>query len=196
MFLSLSLCLAIVPFTLNAKFYEGLFMSRTKVEQASLPTRLRSQHGVPVWASICLMLGVALSRWGLWGFDLPVNQLLQVAVPDYSRGTVNGVQNSLNMLFGLAEPLMGVVVSNPASFGYITVISIFVILVALLVHGRYVDSGGYDSFGKANNLVQRDAGDKERENVDDDIREVSRHRASCSGFGIMAFFQTLGDLCR
>ena len=191
MLLSISLCSAIVPYTLDPEFYGGVFISDTKVEQTGLPEKLKSLHGVPIGASIMLMLGVSISRWGLWGFDLPVNQLLQVAVPKEKRGTINGVQSSLNMLFGLLEPLMGVVVSNPASFGYITILSLFLVLVAVFIHGRYTDKGGYDAFG-----VKTDTSESSSKAAGDDIQEVSQLPPSCAGFGFVRMLQTLVELCR
>lgn len=48
---------------------------------------------------LALVWGLVLSRFGLWSFDLAVNQLLQESVDAGSLGAVSGVQGSLQSFF-------------------------------------------------------------------------------------------------
>jgi iron-regulated transporter 1 len=59
---------------------------------------------------------------GLWVADLSVNQLLQ-EVDDQIRGTINGVQSSMNMIFDTAKFLLVIACPWPQTFGILVCIS-------------------------------------------------------------------------
>jgi len=65
-----------------------------------------------------LICGTCCSRVGLWVFDLSVTQLMQQYVPEDVRGSIGGVQDSLQAFFTLLTFAMGIVVSNPRDFHY------------------------------------------------------------------------------
>ena len=67
---------------------------------------------------ILLMTGIITARFGLWVADLSVNQVLQT-VDDEVRGTINGVQSSVNMLFDTTKLLLVIALPRPATFGYL-----------------------------------------------------------------------------
>ncbi|KAI3759918.1 hypothetical protein L1987_50304 [Smallanthus sonchifolius] len=60
-----------------------------------------------------LMVGVAVSRLGLWVFDLSVIQQMQDQVPESDRAVVGGVQNSIQSFWDLMTYIMGLFISNP-----------------------------------------------------------------------------------
>lgn len=63
-----------------------------------------------------LIVGVCLSRIGLWVFDIAVTQLQQERIPADVRGVVGGVQQSLNAFFGLLCFSLGVVFPRTQDF--------------------------------------------------------------------------------
>ncbi|CAN4126238.1 unnamed protein product [Withania somnifera] len=64
-------------------------------------------------SAFMLMAGVAVSRLGLWMFDLSVIQQMQDHVPESDRCVVGGVQNSLQSVLELVTYLSGIIISNP-----------------------------------------------------------------------------------
>ncbi|KAF3330448.1 solute carrier family 40 member 1-like isoform X3 [Carex littledalei] len=85
-----------------------------------------------------LMGGVAVSRLGLWMFDLAVMQLMQDLVPESDRCIVGGVQNSLQSMFDLLTYMMGIIISDPKDFGQLIILSFFLVTTAALMYTFYV----------------------------------------------------------
>ncbi|XP_046459342.1 solute carrier family 40 member 1-like [Daphnia pulex] len=71
---------------------------------------------------ILLMAGIILARFGLWVADLSVNQVLQ-QVDDQIRGSINGVQSSMNMIFDTVKFLLVIACPWPQTFGILVCIS-------------------------------------------------------------------------
>ncbi|EXB99416.1 Solute carrier family 40 member 2 [Morus notabilis] len=85
-----------------------------------------------------LMAGVALSRLGLWSFDLSVIQQMQDYVPESDRCVVGGVQNSLQSSMDLMGYVMGILISNPQDFWILILISFGVVTLAALLYTCHV----------------------------------------------------------
>jgi len=66
--------------------------------------------------SILLVVGLVLSRFGLWTFDLAANQLIQETVHVDKLGRVNGVQSSLQSFCQMFAYVAGVIVWQPEKF--------------------------------------------------------------------------------
>ncbi|XP_076934072.1 solute carrier family 40 member 2-like [Bidens hawaiensis] len=82
-----------------------------------------------------LMAGVAMSRLGLWMFDLAVIQQMQDQVPESDRAVVGGVQNPIQSFWDLMTYIMGLFISNPQDFWKLVLISFgLVIIAAICVH--------------------------------------------------------------
>eukprot|EP01018_Ginkgo_biloba_P000360 Gb_09600 [translate_table: standard] len=81
-----------------------------------------------------LMGGVAVSRLGLWMFDLSVVQQMQDSVPASDRGVVGGVQNSLQSFMDLMSYVMGMIVSNPEDFGLLVLASFLSVTCAAILY--------------------------------------------------------------
>ncbi|XP_062094918.1 solute carrier family 40 member 1-like [Humulus lupulus] len=90
--------------------------------------------GNNISSSYMLMGGVALSRLGLWSFDLSVIQQMQDQVPESDRCVVGGVQNSLQSSMDLMGYVMGILISNPQDFWKLTLISFVVVTLAALLY--------------------------------------------------------------
>ncbi|GMN40476.1 hypothetical protein TIFTF001_009697 [Ficus carica] len=85
-----------------------------------------------------LMAGVALSRLGLWSFDLSVIQQMQDHVPESDRCVVGGVQNSLQSSMDLMGYVMGILVSNPQDFWKLMLVSFGAVTLAALLYTFHV----------------------------------------------------------
>lgn len=86
---------------------------------------------LPIWL---LPTAVALSRFGLWAFDLVEVQLMQTYVKDEKRGEISSVEYSLCNLLSVGAYAMGIVVPNPADFWILVVVSLICVAIALVVY--------------------------------------------------------------
>jgi len=73
---------------------------------------------------IVLLVGIVLSRSGLWIADLTITQLQQENVPESERGTVGGVQNALNSIFELLSYVATICAPDPSQFWILVLVSI------------------------------------------------------------------------
>ena len=80
-----------------------------------------------------LAASLALSRFGLWLFDLSASQQLQERVPAEQLGAINGVQGALQAGLGAASFAAGLFVHRPASFGKLAAGSLGSVCLALFV---------------------------------------------------------------
>jgi iron-regulated transporter 1 len=70
----------------------------------------------PMLAGATLISGVALSRLGLWGFDLSVQYLVQEDAPEATRGSFSAIEMSLQNLFELLSFATTMVFYRPEDF--------------------------------------------------------------------------------
>ncbi|EYU41976.1 hypothetical protein MIMGU_mgv1a019987mg [Erythranthe guttata] len=91
-----------------------------------------------VISAYILMGGVALSRLGLWMFDLSVIQQMQDHVAESDRCIIGGVQNSLQSILDLMTYIMGIVISNPQDFWKLTMLSFLVVTMAAALYCVHV----------------------------------------------------------
>ncbi|XP_014516018.1 solute carrier family 40 member 2 [Vigna radiata var. radiata] len=89
-------------------------------------------------SSYILMGSVAISRLGLWMFDLSVLQQMQDLVPESDRLIVGGVQNSLQSLMDLLAYVMGIIISDPRDFWKLTFLSFLAVTLAALLYCIHV----------------------------------------------------------
>ncbi|KAI8913490.1 Ferroporti-1 [Gorgonomyces haynaldii] len=95
-------------------------------------------------ASIAMFLvGICLSRWGLWTFDLVQQQLLQENVPQAYLGIVSGAEISLQNVFQMTAYALTIIWTSPTDFWIPSHISAMAVLTAALLYSYYVisDSG-------------------------------------------------------
>ncbi|KAL8232521.1 hypothetical protein R6Q57_002299 [Mikania cordata] len=101
-----------------------------------------------------LMSGVAMSRLGLWVFDLSVIQQMQDQVPDSDRAVVGGVQNSIQSFWDLMTYIMGLIISNPQFKVHVFGLISYVLLGFLEVDVGFVRAGD-DSSEKKISIVSK-----------------------------------------
>jgi iron-regulated transporter 1 len=80
------------------------------------------------------LLGIVLSRVGLWGYDLVEVQLMQILVEPHQRGLINGTEYSLTQLAWLLILGLGLILYHPSQFGWLVIISINICALASLVY--------------------------------------------------------------
>eukprot|EP00300_Choanocystis_sp_HF-7_P003276 c12500_g1_i1.p1 GENE.c12500_g1_i1~~c12500_g1_i1.p1 ORF type:complete len:542 (+),score=101.95 c12500_g1_i1:41-1666(+) len=86
---------------------------------------------------IVLGLTTAFSRIGLWIFDLSVNQLIQEYVPEHQRGAVNGVQQSLQSMFGLIAFLCSILLSHVDQFWVSAALSFLAVSASVTMYSLF-----------------------------------------------------------
>lgn len=101
----------------SAPLLLGTWFGWQSMVPGSLPVRL-------------LILGLVLSRFGLWAFDLAVNQIIQETVNLNTLGAVTGIQGSLQSLCQMLAYVAGTVVWRPESFPVLIAGSLGVVLIA------------------------------------------------------------------
>ncbi|KUI61452.1 Solute carrier family 40 member 1 [Cytospora mali] len=77
-----------------------------------------------------LVVGVALSRMGLWGFDLCAQNIIQDEVEDDHRGTFSAVEASFQNLFEMLSYLTTIIFSRPDHFQWPLLISVGAVYTA------------------------------------------------------------------
>ncbi|KAF2677546.1 hypothetical protein K458DRAFT_423808, partial [Lentithecium fluviatile CBS 122367] len=90
------------------------------------------------FAAAALVIGVTLSRLGLWGFDLCVQYLVQGEAPEATRGSFSAVEASLQNLFELLSFGTTMVFARPAQFKYPVYISAGAIAVSAACFAGFV----------------------------------------------------------
>lgn len=95
-------------------------------------------HSHPLSAGLVLVSGVALSRVGLWGFDLSVQFLIQETTPEASRGSFSATEMSLQNVFELLSFATTMVFWRPEDFVVPVYISVAAVGVSAACFAGYV----------------------------------------------------------
>ncbi|EJU04237.1 hypothetical protein DACRYDRAFT_114607 [Dacryopinax primogenitus] len=87
-----------------------------------------------VWNSALLFGGMALSRPGLWAFDLSQLQILQDKLRDHPRrNALTALQFSMQSVGDLAKYVLVMVLSSPTEFRWTAIVSVACVLAGCLV---------------------------------------------------------------
>ena len=73
-----------------------------------------------------LLVGIILSRMGLWVADLSVHQIFQQRLEDHNRGAISGVQTGLQSFMDLVKFVLVIVLPHPDKFGFLIILSFLV----------------------------------------------------------------------
>eukprot|EP00210_Caulerpa_lentillifera_P006279 g5998.t1 len=87
-----------------------------------------------------LVWGIALSRFGLWVFDLSVSQIIQEWVSDDHLGQVCGVQKLIENFFQLCMFVGGIIAPHPQEFVWLMLISMSAVTTSFLLFTFFIST--------------------------------------------------------
>ncbi|KAE8377340.1 hypothetical protein BDV26DRAFT_281959 [Aspergillus bertholletiae] len=90
------------------------------------------------FVAVSLIVGVALSRIGLWGFDLSVQFLVQEGVEEHARARFSSTEMALQSIFELLSFATTIIFPLPAQFKYPVYFSYGAIAMAAICFAAYV----------------------------------------------------------
>nr|XP_047129718.1 solute carrier family 40 protein member 1 [Hydra vulgaris] len=112
--------------SLNSSFFSH--------HQNSTKTQLPATTSYSYVSIYLLMVGIVLSRAGLWMFDLTITQLQQENVEEEHRGVVGGVQFSFNSILNLMQYILTMVFFKPEDFGILILISFGAVFTSFIIY--------------------------------------------------------------
>ena len=87
---------------------------------------------------ILMLAGIILARFGLWIFDLSVQQRVQETVAEEMRGAVGGVMNAMNSVMDMMHYVLVIAAPRPEHFGILTLISVAMVTLGALLYAIYL----------------------------------------------------------
>ncbi len=97
-------------------------------------SNLSASHKQEVSSAYVLMVSVAISRLGLWSFDLAHTQLVQENVEEASRGVFNSCQTATYQCCYVILAVCSIGLSDPQQFPLLTFLSFAGVSLALLLY--------------------------------------------------------------
>jgi iron-regulated transporter 1 len=95
----------------------------------------------PAWNRVLLFGGIALSRVGLWSFDLCQVKILQLATEDHPRrNRIMALQIALQNLFDLAKYAVTLIAATPAQFKWTALVSWIAVVTGGLAYTAFLRS--------------------------------------------------------
>ncbi|KAM7196260.1 Ferroporti-1 [Naviculisporaceae sp. PSN 640] len=85
-----------------------------------------------------LVVGVALSRVGLWGYDLCAQNIIQEEVEPSYRGTFSAVETSFQNFFELISYITTIIFWRPDQFQWPVIISIMAVYISGGLYAKFV----------------------------------------------------------
>ncbi|KAH7138388.1 Ferroporti-1 [Dendryphion nanum] len=117
----------------------GLWFSQEQLLTSALAVGLYSAIGVhSKIAGAALAVGIALSRIGLWGFDLCAQFLIQDNVPEASRGKFSANEAALQNLFELGSFAITMIFPRPEQFKIPVYVSVGAITISAIIFAGFV----------------------------------------------------------
>lgn len=86
---------------------------------------------------LLLLIGMIVSRFGLWTADLSVGQSFQELVEPEVRGALNGVQHALNMLFSLLRSVLLIAFPRMDTFGFLIMLSFAFVFMGFMSYCHF-----------------------------------------------------------
>ncbi|KAK3949450.1 hypothetical protein QBC32DRAFT_219660 [Pseudoneurospora amorphoporcata] len=90
----------------------------------------KGYEATSLMSAVGLVVAVAFSRVGLWGFDLSVQNIVQDEVQDDRRGIFSSVEASFQNMFDMLAWALTIIWSSPNSFQWPMVISVAAVYAA------------------------------------------------------------------
>ena len=87
-----------------------------------------------------VMVSMAVSRIGLWSFDLAETQIMQKYIVEEERGLINATQTAMYQLFYCLMQVGGIVFPHPKDFYILVYFSMFVVFFACGLYSHWYKS--------------------------------------------------------
>ena len=84
-----------------------------------------------------VMVSMAVSRIGLWSFDLAETQIMQTYIVEEERGIINSTQTAMYQLFYVFMQIGGIIFSKPKDFFVLVYFSMFIVLFACCLFSHW-----------------------------------------------------------
>ena len=95
-----------------------------------------NRHSLP--PLILMLAGIILARFGLWIFDLAIQQRVQETVAEETRGAVGGVMNAMNSAMDMMHYVLVIVAPRPEHFPILVFISVGMVALGALLYAVYL----------------------------------------------------------
>jgi solute carrier family 40 (iron-regulated transporter), member 1 len=73
---------------------------------------------------LMLLIGMGISRFGFWLFNLSINQIMQESIVEKYRGLIGGIQNALIRIFDIIKLVLIFYLNDLTQFGYLVILSV------------------------------------------------------------------------
>jgi solute carrier family 40 (iron-regulated transporter), member 1 len=128
----------------------------------------------PIWAASGLVGGTALSRIGLWGFDLSAQIIIQEEVEPQHRGSFSTTEAALQNFFELCAYASTIVFFRPSDFKYPAMMSIVAVYVAGALYAKFIRDRRGHLFHSSKCMKPRDGSQPLYRQIYGDIGETLR----------------------
>uniref|UniRef100_A0A914EPA5 Solute carrier family 40 member n=1 Tax=Acrobeloides nanus TaxID=290746 RepID=A0A914EPA5_9BILA len=95
-------------------------------------------NGKSMLSVLTFFLGLIIARLGYWISYLCITQQMQETIPSHIRGTVSGVQGSLQSFFSVTKDILLILLPDPKLFGLLILASTFCHFGGLLSYCYYL----------------------------------------------------------
>ena len=112
-------------------------LNQTSYELSKLESFFFESPCMNYTSILVLLIGMALSRFGLWLSDLVIHQLIQENVDENQRGIIGGAQNSFNTIFDLVKYFLVIILSDVTQYGYLVIVSVMAVSSSALLYIVY-----------------------------------------------------------
>ena len=87
---------------------------------------------------VLMLAGIVFARFGLWIFDLAVQQRVQETVAEETRGAVGGVMNAMNSVMDMFHYVLVIVAPRPEHFSILVFISVGMVALGAVLYAVYL----------------------------------------------------------
>jgi solute carrier family 40 (iron-regulated transporter), member 1 len=88
--------------------------------------------------SLVLFTFLAMSRFGVWVYDMTTSQLTQTLVPERRRSSFAGVENSVVNVFEVLGASAAIAMPRPEQFKWLSLASFLAVLVSWVMYALWL----------------------------------------------------------
>ena len=107
----------------------------TKMTSSGSEVELNRQRLLPL---LLMLAGIIFARFGIWIFDLAIQQRVQETVAEETRGAVGGVMNAMNSVMDMMHYVLVIAAPRPEHFPILVAISVAMVALGAVLYAVYV----------------------------------------------------------